>query len=255
MLAVSWPPWNASRTVIQGLALMKDADLRNAILAARADSNIRLDKDVTDEMAVPAYLEGNWLSRFIFWRRLRHIIRLAHLLPNTNVLDFGCGTGILLPRLAADGRTVFATDLHLEFSQSLVKTFELRGIELVSADQWQERIPDGQMETIIAADVLEHIRERGELLSALGRKLAPGGRLVICGPTENPLYRLGRSIVGFSGHYHVTTIQQVIADATAVGLRPVKSISFPLPGPGCLFKIAVLVYPPSNLLPSAGVQD
>jgi hypothetical protein len=52
-----------------------------------------------------------------------------------------------------------------------------------------------------------------ELLEILVRKLAPGGVLILSGPTENGLYRLGRRIAGFDGHYHETTIYHIEAVA------------------------------------------
>ncbi|MCP6725790.1 class I SAM-dependent methyltransferase, partial [Klebsiella pneumoniae] len=93
-------------------------------------------------------------------------------------------------------RTVFATDLHLDIARRLVENLGLANVTFLPADHWQDALPDQEIETIIAADVLEHITQRREVLSLLGRKLTPGGRLVVCGPTENWLYRLGRRIVG-----------------------------------------------------------
>jgi 2-polyprenyl-3-methyl-5-hydroxy-6-metoxy-1,4-benzoquinol methylase len=221
----------------QTLHFTKTAELCAAITTAHREAAKRLNRDITDEMAVPSYLKGNLFSRWVFWGRLRHVVRQARLRPGTKVFDFGCGTGVLLSRLAAEGRTVYGTDLHLDIARRLITELKLQRVDLLAADRWQQAVPDGQMDTIIAADVLEHIEERQELLSNLGRKLAPGGRLVICGPTENWMYRLGRRIVGFSGHYHVTAIAQVLADARAVGFKEVETKSFPLPGPFCLFKI------------------
>jgi hypothetical protein len=85
--------------------------------------------------------------------------------------------------------------------------------------------------------VLEHVEERPALLESMKRWLAPGGRLVISGPTENALYRFGRRLVGFTGHYHVTNVSHVFADADAVGLTRLRSRSWPLPGPLCLYRI------------------
>lgn len=222
----------------ESLHFTKTAELCAAITTAHREAAKRLKSDITDEMAVPSYLKGNLFSRWIFWGRLRHVVKQARLRPNAKVFDFGCGTGVLLSRLAAEGRTVYGTDLHLDIARRLVAELKLSRVELLAADRWQQAVPDGQMDTIIAADVLEHIEERQELLANLGRKLAPSGRLVICGPTENWMYKLGRRIVGFSGHYHVTEIAQCLADARAVGFTEVESKSFPLPGPLCLFKIA-----------------
>ena len=217
--------------------------LRAAILSAYQEVGSDLGREVTDEMAVPAYLQGIALSRYVFWRKLHCVIRAAKLVPNSRVFDFGCGTGILLPQLAAEGRSVVATDLHPSIARNVIEQLRLSQVTLVPADQWQDSLPDGEMETIIAANVLEHIDERRELLQVLGRKLTPTGRLVISGPTENRLYRLGRRIIGFSGSYHVTNIHDLIDDARAVGLRQVYRRRWPAPGPFSLYHIAAFERP------------
>lgn len=216
-------------------------ETREAMRAAVAEHGARLGKDAIDEMAVPSYLQRGVVSRTVFWRKLRYILRAADLKPNTRVFDFGCGTGVLLAPLSAEGRHVQATDLHLELARAVVERLKLSRVELFGPEQWRERVPTGQVETIIAANVLEHVEDRRELLSALAGKLSRTGRIVISGPTENRLYRLGRALLGFSGDYHVTTIHEVLQDAEAIGLRRIYLKRWPLPGPGCLYQIAAYV--------------
>ena len=216
---------------------MKKSELSAAIRAAYNDAGRSLGSEVTDEMAVPAYLAGRSLSRYVFWRKLDIIVATARLRPNTRVFDFGCGTGILLPRLCAEGRQVSATDLHPEIARSLAKNLGLANVTFVPADAWDATLPDGAFETIIAANVLEHIVDRRKVLAVFRRKLTPTGALVISGPTENRLYRLGRRMIGFSGDYHVTTIDAILADARATGFRQERLARFPAPGPFCLYKI------------------
>ena len=47
------------------------------------------------------------------------------------------------------------------------------------------------------------------LETAVAQALPDNGVLVITGPTENFMYRFGRKLAGFSGHYHHTTIQHI----------------------------------------------
>ncbi|MEW6249755.1 MAG: methyltransferase domain-containing protein, partial [Planctomycetota bacterium] len=115
----------------------------------------------------------------------------------------------------------------------------------IPANAWAEHVPDGSLDLLVAANVLEHIEERRALLATMSAKLNPSGRLVISGPTENMLYRLGRRIVGFSGHYHVSNVSHVLADAAAVKLRRMARRRYPLPGPGCLYVVASFAPPAS----------
>lgn len=214
------------------------ARLRAEIARAYATHRPRLGQEVVDEMAMPSYVAGNALSRWAFWGKLRHVVELAALRPGGRVLDFGCGSGILLPALCGEGRRVEATDLELGPARQVAAALGLEGVRFHEAGAWEEAVPDGSLDAVVAANVLEHVEARPRLLATFARKLAPGGRLVVSGPTENALYRLGRRIVGFTGHYHVATVRDVLADVEATGLRRVARRRFPLPGPACLYVIA-----------------
>ena len=51
----------------------------------------------------------------------------------------------------------------------------------------------------------------------------------MCGPTENWLYKLGRRIVGFSGHYHVRDVHDIAVEMQRrFDVRLVKRIGFPV---------------------------
>ena len=226
--------------------MVSNRTVRGAIQAACEELEPSLGREVTTGLATPSYLGGIALSRYVFWRKLHHIIRAAKLVPNSQVFDFGCGTGILLPHLAANGRAVWATDLHPEIAQNVVRRLDLSGVRFLPADDWQEALPDGGIETIIAANVLEHIDDRIELIKIFRRKLTPTGLLVVSGPTENRLYRFGRRLIGFSGHYHVTTIRHILDDVAAAGMQRVGLRRWPAPGPMCLYQIAALGSPGSS---------
>jgi 2-polyprenyl-3-methyl-5-hydroxy-6-metoxy-1,4-benzoquinol methylase len=166
-------------------------------------------------------------------------VRSADARAGETVLDFGYGTGILLPTWAGRGAAVWATDLHLEIARSVCARFRLDGaVRFVETGEWDAEIPDGSLHVIVAANVLEHVDHRPALYAAFRRKLAPGGRLVVSGPTENALYRLGRRLIGFTGDYHVTTIADLFAELDASGFRRVRETRYPLPGPACLYRIA-----------------
>jgi 2-polyprenyl-3-methyl-5-hydroxy-6-metoxy-1,4-benzoquinol methylase len=88
---------------------------------------------------------------------------------------------------------------------------------------------------IFAIDSLEHNENFGELLTAISQKLAPGGVLVLSGPTESGLYRLGRRIAGFAGGYHKTNIYDIEQQARRI-LRQVDRATI-FPGL-CLFSLS-----------------
>lgn len=212
--------------------------LQEGIAAAALEHGAKLGREVTDEQAVPSYLRGWWLSRQVFWGKLGPIVHAADPAAGQTLFDFGCGTGILLPTWVGRGAKVWATDLHMEMARTVARRFALENLTFVDAAKWAEEIPDGSVDVIVAANVLEHVEDRPSLYKIFQKKLSPRGRLVVSGPTENAMYRFGRKLIGFTGDYHVTTIKELLEEAEASGFRMVHQTRYPLPGPACLYRIA-----------------
>lgn len=159
-----------------------------------------------DEQAIPAYLDGNVLSRQIFISRL---IIAMHMVNGTKqkrqCLDFGCGSGILLPWLTERFDHVHGVDLDLRFA----RLFCGENAKLTLSTAPTADMAPKSLDLILALDVLEHMHEPAETICELAELLRPEGLMIISGPTENWIYRMGRRIVGFDGHYHHTNIYDI----------------------------------------------
>ncbi len=106
------------------------------------------------------------------------------------------------------------------------------------ADFWVELVADQSLDFIFATEVLEHIEDIGPIIDHFERKLAPNGRIVITLPTENLIYKLGRKIAGFSGHYHQKEVPNIIEAISAAGSLEIDSqASIPFPCPFCLYQV------------------
>jgi predicted TPR repeat methyltransferase len=94
---------------------------------------------------------------------------------------------------------------------------------------------------IVAADVLEHIENLPAYLATFAAKLKSSGRLLISGPTENVIYKIGRILAGFGGKgdYHHTDIDRLIDDIEANGFDCERVVNLPFALPPALFKICV----------------
>lgn len=166
-----------------------------------------------DEQAVPAYIGGNVLSRWIFRRRLT---RALSLLPQTGggcCVDFGCGSGLLLPYLDRHFSQTIGVDTHRQCAESFLSSWygqSVPGSIRLCPGIEQAVSGEDRADCILALDVLEHVDNLPDILDAFARKLSPGGSLILSGPTENGLYRIGRKIVGFSGHYHHRSIYDIL---------------------------------------------
>lgn len=185
--------------------------------------------EALEESCVPSYVHANPAAAAVSWMRLAAAAKLyRQKAPSGPILDFGAATGEIHHLLKP-----VPTDYHF-IEGSPVLAAALTAF-LPHAVQETE-IAAGAYATIFALDSLEHNDDYAEILGRLAEGLAPGGVLILSGPTESWLYRLGRRIAGFSGHYHKTTIYDIEAAAERV-LKPVARKSLPLPGLS-LFRIS-----------------
>ena len=160
-----------------------------------------------DESGFPAYSHPNGLINWLFWQQLHTAMTFINKqAPYERVLDFGCGSGVMLPFLAQQSQQVTAIDIDLLPLEHIKKHIPLaENILVLDANQTSlSQLPPRSFDLINALDVLEHVDDLPWTLNELLALLKPGGQLVISGPTENRLYRLGRKLAGpqFSGEYH-----------------------------------------------------
>lgn len=156
-----------------------------------------------EESCIPSYCHPNWLAAYISWWRLFKAVDLAHRhVGNLNeyikALDFGSSVGEL-------GHLIAKWEYHFieihdraagQLLTSLPHAFRHR----------IEFLENNKFDIIFALDSLEHNADYEELIEKLYRSLKSGGLLILSGPTENSLYKLGRRISGFDGDYHQTNI-------------------------------------------------
>jgi len=203
----------------------------------------RLSKEDRDEMALPSYLHRNPALRWMAYRRLHAVSeRLATLMQGRkaprHVLDFGCGSGILLPEILGVADQVYGVDLVLLAAQVLVQELKLDRVTLMQPHEMTELVPAASIDVVIAAEVLEHVESVTETMNAFKRVLKPGGRLLVSLPTENALYRFGRRLAGFSGHYHHANAASIDTEIRAAGFRRHWREQIPAPGPLCIYWVA-----------------
>lgn len=180
-----------------------------------------------DEMAIPTYLHANPLIRWLMWKRYDRLADMMEGNASGAALEFGCGIGLFLPELSRQYGTVYAIDLFPHYARRMAAEKGIR----VHFIQDLDDIEAASLDVIVAADVLEHIEDLKGYLQQFHRTLKPGGQLLVSGPTENLLYKLGRLVAGFGdkGDYHHTNIYHLIDAIEKSGFRKGEVVNLPLP--------------------------
>jgi glycosyltransferase involved in cell wall biosynthesis len=108
------------------------------------------------------------------------------------VLDLGCSDGALGAELRTHGHRVTGVDIEEH------PGVRERVDEFIAADLdagLPDAVGDG-FDVIVAADVLEHVREPDRLLASLAGRLAPGGSILTCVPNFGHWYPRLRVALG-----------------------------------------------------------
>ena len=161
-----------------------------------------------DDCTIPSYAHRNRLISWLFWKRIEAALSLAGDLRGKAVLDFGCGGGVTFRYLHEQGCTI--TGCEDQFPDLAGKTAGQLGIDAtITSDLFA--LQGRQFDVIFALDVLEHIDDLDAVLEKFRELSHKHTRIVISGPTENFLYRMGRRIIGYreQGRFHERTIYDV----------------------------------------------
>ena len=190
------------------------------------------------------YHDRNVLVRELFWRRLDALLALSEVARRERVLDFGGGNGVLLPTLARRYQQVVCVDLHTEMATAITRSMGLANIEVMTGEISAVGLAEGSFDTIIAADVLEHVRDLPLVIEHFDALLRPGGELLVSAPSENRFYALGRRVFGYrkphDHYYPAAFIERTVAERLSLARRRY----FPVPVPWlAVFSLARFVKP------------
>jgi 2-polyprenyl-3-methyl-5-hydroxy-6-metoxy-1,4-benzoquinol methylase len=204
---------------------------RNAIRQVLAES----EKGRFDEAAFPAYSHRNPFINWLFWQRLRKVMEHIEA-PGAyeKILDFGCGSGVMLPYLSQVSKHVSAFDVDLLPLERVQKHIPLASnVKIFDAAKTNiADLPADSFDLIIALDVLEHVKDLSRTVNELLALLKPNGQMIVSGPTENILYQVGRKLAGpeYSGAYHERGIAEIKTDIARVAqIKPIATLYWVLP--------------------------
>jgi methionine biosynthesis protein MetW len=104
---------------------------------------------------------------------------LRNVPAGTTVLDIGCGTGILGAELKKKGCTVYG--IEYEPAAAAIARKRLDRVIIADIEREPPRV-DQRFDVLIFADVLEHLRNPGDVLKRFLRFLKPSGIAIISLP-------------------------------------------------------------------------
>jgi len=120
-----------------------------------------------------------WFDRQIDWR-------------GKAVLDLGCAGGFMAEALDARGARVTGIDPAAEAVAAARAHAEAQGRAIAYDVGVGEDLPyaDAAFDAVVCVDVLEHVRDLGQVLAEVSRVLRPGGLFLFDTINRNPLARL-----------------------------------------------------------------
>jgi len=92
-----------------------------------------------------------------------------------DVLEAGCGTGLLLAETARVARSAIGLDL----SSSMLGLAQHRGLHVVQGSLTALPLPDQSVDLVYSMKVLAHVPPIREALAELARVVRPGGHLLL----------------------------------------------------------------------------
>ena len=121
---------------------------------------------------------------------------------------------MMLPFLADLSERVMAADIFLDPLRKMMSLVSMPGnIDLFNLKERNlVEIETSSIDLVLALDVLEHVNDLDETLQNLVRVTVPDGKIIVSGPTENTLYKIGRNEL-----------------ANLVRLKKISTIYYPLP--------------------------
>ena len=109
--------------------------------------------------------------------RLSHVVDRLEIREGMDILDLGCGTGILfdlLRRRVGPGGLVTGVDFSIQMAQKAHRNFPFENVTVVDADAINLPFGDSTYDMAVSFSAFAHFSDKKKALSELDRVLKPG---------------------------------------------------------------------------------
>jgi|WetSurMetagenome_2_1015567.scaffolds.fasta_scaffold34078_2 ubiquinone/menaquinone biosynthesis C-methylase UbiE len=163
------------------------------------------------------------------------IAKTIPLRPDMDVLDFGCGTGLLTLQLQPLVRTITGVDssqgmldvLHAKCKSQGVKNVTTRLADLDNGDKL-----DGQYDLVVSSMTFHHLRNVQPVLAQFFRIMKPSGRIAIADldSDEGKFHESNEGVFHFG--FDRCVMQKTIESAGFLSVRNQTAVTVVKPAPG-----------------------
>jgi tRNA (cmo5U34)-methyltransferase len=149
------------------------------------------------------------------------VARQIHLSHDMDVLDFGCGTGLLTLALQPLVRSVTGADASSGMLDVLKQKVQARGLANVETALLDPEVPlslDARFHLIVSSMALHHVANLAPLFSRFHEQLQPGGRVALADldREDGSFHEDARDV--FHLGFERSELQTLLAAAGFVGL-------------------------------------
>jgi len=158
--------------------------------------------------------KNNWLFR-VRRNLIYSIFEEYNINSGVRILDYGCGSGVIVGQLQARSYNVCGTDISrkaIEYgtSQGIKNLYSTNGIEV--------DFPDESFDLILAMDVVEHINEDDLVMHELERLLRPNGRLIITVPAYQWMWGVQDEVSHHFRRYSMKSIIKLVSNFSSLSV-------------------------------------
>lgn len=127
--------------------------------------------------------------KYVQLYRFKTIVNIIGDKKFPRLLEFGTGSGILLPELATHCEKLYACDVHPHMNkvEDLLHQYKIRNFELKSQGIEKTDYPDNFFDVIVGVSVLEFVSDLNAAIHEIKRILKKDGFFVTICPMQNKI--------------------------------------------------------------------